>query len=286
MDIKKMNYRGKSLDGFEYAFCSLLDASGAGPLPKIAPDCMSFRALAFSFTENLEECFQPAIGWREYMENLGRYLGVRDALTLEGCDVFFMERFPKDTWVMFGEFPHCWGIESIQNKVYRGCPAYYLCRKYSETGYLVCDPIASPVQMVTKEEIQAKMESGCGFVAYFNRIPKLRITSPQNIIADAVEWRKDNPGLWLEKRECLIEKACKSRGSRKYAFSYGLMNYQIQAGKAIEFAGSAGCFGRADHQKLLEMLYRLPTVPKTGSYSVIGELDSAIWEKLINWKRG
>lgn len=281
-----MNYKGKSLDGFEYALRSLLDASRVGPLPEIAPDCMSFRAMAFSFTENLEECFRPAIGWKESMENLGRYLGTGDALTLEGCEAFSMERFPQDTWVMFGEFPHCWGIESIQNRVYRGCPAYYLCRKYSETAYLVCDPVASPVQMVTKEEIRAKMEAGCGFAAYFNRTPKLRITRPQDIIADAVEWRKDNPGLWLENRKPLIENACRSRGSGKYAFGYGLMNYQIQAGKVIEFAGSAGCFDRAEHQKLLEMLYRLPDVPETGGYSVISDLDSAIWEKLTDWKRG
>lgn len=38
-----MNYKGKSLDGFEYALRSLLDASRVGPLPEIAPDCMSFR---------------------------------------------------------------------------------------------------------------------------------------------------------------------------------------------------------------------------------------------------
>lgn len=279
-----MNYIGKSLDSFAYAFRGLLDASGIGPLTETSLDCLSFRALAFSFTDNIEECFRPAIEWKEYMEKLIWYLGIGDDLAVESCNAFSMEKFPENTWVLLGEFPHCWEIETVQNKFYSGCPAYYLCRKYNETEYLICDPFAIPVQIVTKDDILAKMEAVCGFIAYFNRIPKFNIINPRDVIADAVAWRNENPGMWLENQEALTEKAFKIRGSRKYALSYGLMNYQIQVSKVIAFARSAGCFGTADHQKLLAMLYRLPDIPETSGYSIIGELDSAIWKKLADWK--
>ena len=75
-------------------------------------------------------------------------------------------------------------------------------------------------------------------------------------------------------------------GSGKYALSYGLMNYQIQVSKVIEFARSADCFGAADHQNLLDMLYRLLDIPETNGHSIISELDSAIWKKLADWKGG
>lgn len=286
MGIKKMNYIGKSLDSFDYAFRGLLEASGTSSLPEISLDCMSFRAMAFSFTDNIGECFRPAIEWKEYMEKLSWYLGIGDELTVESCKAFSMEKFPENTWVLLGEFPHCWGIETVQNKFYSGCPAYYLCRKYNETEYLICDPLAIPVQIVMKDDIRAKMEAVCGFIAYFNWIPKFNIINPRDMIADAVEWRIENPGMWLENQEALTEKALKIRGSGKYALSYGLMNYQIQVSKVIEFAGSAGCLGTADHQKLLDMLYQLTDIPETSGYSIISELDSAIWKKLADWKGG
>lgn len=288
MGINKMNYIGKSFDSFDYAFRGLLEASGVDPLPELSPDCMSFRAFAFSFTDNIGECFRPAIKWKEYMEKLGWYLGIGDELTVEGCKAFPMEKFPENTWMLLGEFPHCWGIETVQNKFYSGCPAYYLCRKYSETEYLICDPLAIPMQIVTKDDIRAKMETVCGFVAYFNWIPKFNIVNPRDMIADAVEWRNENPGIWLENQETLTDKVSmiKIRGSEKYAFTYGLMNYQIQVSKVIEFAVSAGCLGTADYHKLLDMLYRLPDILETRDYSIISELDSAIWEKLTDWKRG
>lgn len=279
-----MNYIGKSLDSFDYAFHGLFEASGAGSLPELSPDCMSFRALAFSFTENIGECFRPVIEWKEYMEKLISYLGIRDELTVESCKTFSMENFPENTWVLLGEFPHFWGIETIQNKFYNGCPAYYLCRKHNETEYLICDPLLIPVQIVTKDDIRAKMEAACGFIAYFNWIPRFNIVNPRDIIADAVEWRNENPDMWLENQQSLTEKVFKVRGSEKYALSYGLMNYQIQVSKVIEFARSTGCFGTADHQKLLDMLYQLLDVPETSNYSIISELDSAIWKKLDDWK--
>lgn len=271
---------------FDKRFRGLLEAGGIGSLPEISPDCMSFRAFAFSFTDNIGECFRPAIEWKEYMEKLSWYLGIGDELTVESCKAFSMEKFPENTWVLFGEFPHCWGIETVQNKFYSGYPAYYLCRKHNETEYLICNPLAILVQIATKYDIRAKMETACGFIAYFNRTPKLNIINPRDVIADAVEWRNENLGMWLENQESLTEKAFRLKRSEKCALSYGLINYQVQVSKVIEFAGSVGCLGRTDHQILLDMLYRLSDILETGGYSIISELDSAIWTKLADWKRG
>lgn len=284
MGIKKMNYIGKSLDSFDYAFRGLLEASGSGSLPEISPDCLNFRAFSFSFTNNIRECFRPAIEWKEYMEKLRRNLGIGDELTVKSCKAFSMKEFPENTWVLLGEFPHCWGIETVQNKFYSGCPAYYLCRKHNNTEYLICDPLAIPVQIVTKDDIRAKIEAACGFIAYFNWTPKFNIINPRDMIADAVGWRNKNPGLWLKNQGTVTAKAFKIRESEKYALRYGLMNYQVQVSKVIEFAESEGCLGTTDYQKLLNMLYQLPDIPKTNGYSIISELDSVLWKKLADWK--
>lgn len=275
-----MKYIGKSLDSFEYAFRGLLEASGTGLPPEISLDCMSFRALAFSFTDNIRECFQPAIEWKEYMEKLSCHLGIGDELTVESCKSFSLEKFPENTWVLFGEFQHSWGIETIQNKFYSGCPAYYLCRKHNETEYLICDPLAIPVQIVMKDDIRAKMEATCGFIAFFNWRPKLSIINPRDIISNAVEWRNENPRMWLENQVALIENAFKIGGSGTLSLKYGLINYQVQVSKVIEFAGSAGCLAVANYQRFLDMLYQLPDIPEARGYSLISELESEIWEKM------
>lgn len=280
-----MSYCGKSIDGFDYAFRALLIANGCNELPEISFDCISFRSFAFSVTDKINNCFSPSIKWEEYFRNLIKYLGLEKVLWVEKLSDFSLEHFPEDKWVLLGESPVLLENESLQRIYYSGCPSYILCRVLHGKIFLMSNASMIPAQYVSRDQLQKVIDSGKGFAAYFKYPPELILKDLNMILWDAVEWRDNNPGFCLRNHSSSIDDFQFSKGKNKYSLQYGIMNYQLQVNKTLEFAHRYGFVDSIQYRELLEKLRNLPDVIDKNQYSLIYELDTELWNYISFHKK-
>lgn len=280
-----MSYCGKSIDGFDYAFRALLIANGCYELPEISFDCISYRSFAFSVTDKINNCFSPAIKWEEYFKNLIKYLSFEKVLWVENLSEFSLEHFPKDKWVLFGESPVVLENENLQRIYYSGCPSFILCKAIHGKGFLMSNASMIPAQFVSRNQLQKVIDSGSGFVAYFKYPPELVLKDLKTILWDAVEWRNNNPELCLRNHSSYIDDFQFSKGKSKYSIQYGIMNYQLQVNKTLEFAHQIGFVNSMQYREMLEKLWNLSDVIEKHQYSLIYELDTELWNCLSCHKK-
>lgn len=270
-----MEYWGKSLDGFEYAFSSLLGANGVDvdSLPSL--DCLSFRSFAFSGSGDVRDWFRPVAEWRFYLPVLAENLGCTDALEVQSA-----QDTPPDTfqiWTLVGEVSYPGQRVSVQSKFYSGTPPFFLCRRFSgRDEVMVCDPARGSCDLVNGDELRAGLRRSDGFLASFHEPPAVHVAPMETILGQALAWR-ETCGQSIAAKDFPFAECYHGGTQEQISLRYGLMNGQVQMDKTIRFFTNAGLLPAPVLRSLTQMLTSLPDVWKNGRFELLHQLDETLW---------
>lgn len=273
-----MKYCGKSLDGFEYAFSSLLEANGVDvdSLPSL--DCLSFRSFAFSGGGNVRDWFRPAAEWRFYLPMLAENLGCADALEVRSSHDTSPDTF--QIWTLVGEVSYPGQRVSVKSTFYSGTPPFFLCRRFSgRDEVMVCDPAGGSCDLVNGNELCAGLRRSDGFLASFHEPLAVRVTPIKAILDQALAWR-ETCGQNIAAKDFPFAERYHGGTQEQISLRYGLMNGHVQMDKTIRFFTNAGLLSGPVSGRLMQMLASLPDVWKNGRFELLHQLDETLWAAL------
>lgn len=273
-----MEYCGKSLDGFAYAFSSLLRTNGADAdlLPGL--DCLSFRSFAFSGGGAVKDWFRPAAEWRFYLPVLAGNLGCADAL-----EVWSSQDVPPDVfqaWTMVGETSYPGRRVTARDKFYSGTPPFFLCRRApGRHGVMICDPMGAPCGLAGEDELRAALRRSDGFLASFREPPAICVASAGTVLDRALAWRRDC-GQVITAKDFPFAELYRGGAREEISLRYGLMNFHVQTDKTIRFFSNAGLLSASVSGRLMRMLPELSDVWKSSRFELLYQLDETLWTAL------
>lgn len=274
----KVEYCGKSLDGFEYAFSSLLLANGvnADPLPSL--DCLSFRSFAFSGSGNVRDWFRPTAEWRFYLPTLAENLGCVDMLEVRSSQDTPPDAFP--IWTLVGEAPYPGQRTSVRSKFYSGTPPFLLCKRVPGRGeVIVCDPMGGSFDLVEEDALLARLRRSHGFLASFHEPPTVHVAPMEAVLDQALTWR-EACGQGIAAKDFPFAEHYHGSTQEQISLHYGLMNGCVQMDKTIRFFANAGFLPAPVLERLMQMLTRLSDVWKNGRFELLHQLDETLWAAL------
>lgn len=273
-----MEYCGKSMDGFEYAFSSLLKANGvdADCLPSL--DCLSFRSFAFHGGEDIKDWFRPAAEWRFYLPMLAQNLGFANALEVRSSQTALPDTF--QVWTLVGEASCSGQRASVRSKFYRGAPPFFLCKSIpEESAVLVCNPADGSFDLLDGEELCAELRQSDGFLASFHELPAVHVAPMGAILNQALVWRKSCSQV-ITANDFPFAERYHGNTREQISLHYGLMNGCVQIEKTIRFFVKAGYLSSPIWEQLMQMLASLPDIWKNGRFELLHQLDETLWTAL------
>lgn len=271
-----MEYRGKSLDGFEYAFSSLLRANGAEAdrLPSL--DCLSLRNAALSGGESVRDWFRPAAEWRFYLPALAGNLGCADTLEVRSAQDAPQDAFP--IWTLVGEASYPGRRVSVQSKFYSGAPPFFLCKRIRDE-VMVCDPMGGPLELVEGDALLAELRRSRGFLASFHEPPEIRAAPAEAVLDQALAWRRAH-GRGIAAKDFPFAERYHGGAREQVSLRYGLMNGWVQMDKAIRFFANAGFLPAPVVERLAQMLAGFSGIWEHGRFEILQQLDEMLWTAL------
>lgn len=276
-----MSYKGKSLDGFEYAFEMLLKANeiDTDTLPSI--DCLSYRPFAFQFSNDVSTWFCPAAKWTEYMKILTQNLGIERFLYVYPSKEYAMNDEKFEKWSLIGEVPLALqNHHEVCRKYYHGIKSFYLCKRLSQNNVLISDPLGAPISIVKLEDIQYSLKESDGFVAVFECTPKICVLPFSDILPSIKQWKRDISVF--DPCTEILNFISYYHGNRheQISLQYGLMNYQIQYRKTLDFFSEMGILDLSSYDCLCETLGKTLDIWKNRQFDLIDFLEKKIWTSI------
>jgi hypothetical protein len=268
-----MKYCGKTMDGFADSFISLCKEKSLFQETMPDPDCLSFRSFAFNVEENMKHWFRPFLRWQDYMRILSDNLGVGDGLHAENAVEY--KNMNSSVLVMLGEVNEL-EQRNVRSLFYSGSKSYYLCRKIEENKYFLMNTMGCPGQYISKQELMRIIDGTDGFVSWFDSDARLKIPSPEEIIRKAKRWKETCSGAYINDHKIEAQLLDKS----KRILWFGVMNYQLQMNKTIQFFWNSGCIDRKAITKVDEKLMEISSRWETEGMPLLGSLEHELWDLL------
>lgn len=273
-----VEYGGKSLDGFEYAFSALLRANGVDTDPLPSLDCLSFRSFAFRGDGTVRDWFRPVAEWRFYLPVLAENLDCLNSLEVRSSQDILPDTF--QTWTLVGEAPYPDQRMCLRRKFYNGIPPFFLCRALQgRDEVMVCDPMGVPCELVEWDELCAELRRSDGFLASFREPPSIRVTPPEVLLDHALAWRR-RCGPNIAAADFPFAELYHGGTREQISLRYGLMNCHVQMDKTARFFSNAGLLSASVSEHLMRMLSELPNAWKDNRFELLHQLDKMLWTAL------
>ena len=279
-----MIYQGKVFDGFEYVIRSLIQLDGSSGSDHVLLrnfDCLSFRCFAFQINDDIRKWFAPAARWPFYMERLQFNSGLSRKLRFEPAGSFRqLSETRKNQCFLVGEAPNPSAQASVKKALYSGNPDFYLCKNNQDGRFRVCNPQGSPLSLVERDFLIETICDSNGFVAWLEEGKILEARSPENILQEALKWRRDNPDICLFNQIPGRLKYLKGGVREMTALRYGLINYQMQANKTINYFYKNGLITENDYRMLNNQVMELLCRDNVKALQNASEMDYTLWVKI------
>ena len=231
-------YRGKTPDAFDYAINTLFFHAGVNDIP--SPDCVSYRAIALSAGARAEECFQPTLGWREYMPQLFAHLGLKNGFTLtEACPDIFT-RMRDGVVFILGEAAIPQDDMTAIHKFHKTLGSFLICEKRSGI-FLISNPVGCVLKSASMEELLKLTDGRDAFTLSIEAKISVCPASKIAMLEEAIETercRNQIPLLHSLKVDLSTSKA-------KAIFQDGLLQYIVRRRKIADFFGMSHSFSSA-----------------------------------------
>lgn len=225
-------YTGKSLDAFEDVWNMWMRYAGVSS--HIHADVLSFRCFAFSCGNDAAYWFSPVQTVEAALEELCGNLGLQGQ-----CAVI-----PASEWDMqFAEHPIfladvCLNVEidAVRQQFYRGAPPFSLLSRHHDGKHLVYTAPSVPFMEFSVTMVRDSFRASKGYVLTGNMPFQLKPIYDAEILHRGMIWRAHV----VEREDCL-ERLTPNRFEEfrsRYAhlaIQYGLLNYQIQLCKLVNF---------------------------------------------------
>ena len=108
----------------------------------------------------------------------------------------------------------------------------------------------------------------------------LEARSPENILQEALKWRRDNPDICLFNQIPGRLKYLKGGVREMTALRYGLINYQMQANKTINYFYKNGLITENDYRMLNNQVMELLCRDNVKALQNASEMDYTLWVKI------
>ena len=211
-------YVGKSIDNFEYVFNELFRK--AGYKQQIAIDCLSLRCFAFNFAGDVSNWFCSSVNNLEAVHYLSSRMSsgtLKITREIEESSKYFVVLCNKNFFAN----------ETLRGTFYSSCNSVILCSvsEYDDRFFAVSDMLEHNQNLVKADEFLHFIKEHDFYIVSIENVPEFW-AKPKNIIDEIRNIRMLN-----------ITRLQNVKFTRHEEISLrlGLMNYQIQMIKALNF---------------------------------------------------
>lgn len=276
----KANYMGKCLDSFSYAFSALLELYGIKIEEFPDFDILSFRSFMFKYSQNVAEWFTPSIAWPIYMPMLMNNIRSIDSIIVCSAEDYLRCKHCFKEWVLIGETINPVQMKSVQNQFYTGSPSFFLCKHMEDNKYMICDPLGDPCSIIEEENLFLSMQYSEGFTAYIEAPVNLNVLPAEVILKKAIIWRNQNQMFNIAKHAEECNYIYQGKTKEKIALKYGLMNYQIQTEKNLNYLLNVGMIDNLIYKETRSLLQHINDIGTTCDFYLISKIEDCLWSAL------
>lgn len=272
-------YQGKSMDAFEDVWNMWMGFAGVDDL--IPADVLSLRCFAYSFGEDIARWFSSAQPVRSALEELCGCLGIREVCSIIPASAWRVRPGGPEWPVLLADI--CMGAEppAVREEFYRGALPAGLLYRHRDGKKLVYASSGIPFVELTEGQVMEKISSSEGYVLTGQMPMRIQRPSATETLHRGMERRRSilgSPGG----ENLLDPDIFKREWDRASCLSiqYGLMNYQIQLSKVIQFCVREMQISGRMAEALNGILLRIGSVSRNCAYGEIAGIEREFWALL------